>query len=383
MAALKLLVLGPVRLETSDGEPIGRPGAKAKGLLAYLASQPTGCADRDILAGLLWDRCTQAEARHSLRQALLALRVQLGEYADVLLRPDRDSLQLRLEALDVDLLRFKGAIRSQDNGSLIEVCHLWRGSYCDGLDVDAEPFEEWLLLERARLDELAAAGFMRVVEAQLSAGCFEAAVSAAQRCVALNPYDDNAHAILIGLYRRRGWVGPARAAYRRCVDLFRTELGEQPNEAVKRALIAPIGQPSHGAGAGSIRASMDGGECVLAQAPKHQLFPTRRPPVLARYVRAAVFLVATALIASQAANLFIRDDIETSDGMTTVESPKIIAWVGSSMADVGPRENPATAEDSSAQIPVRTDTGPISLEEAISRALQLDPDYAHLYPAGC
>ena len=44
MANLKLLILGPVRLEKNNGQRLGRLGAKVKALLAYLATQPNGWA---------------------------------------------------------------------------------------------------------------------------------------------------------------------------------------------------------------------------------------------------------------------------------------------------------------------------------------------------
>lgn len=240
MAGLRLSVLGPFRLERSNGKRVERLGSKGKALLAYLAAQPDGCADREALARLLWDESCETEARHSLRQALMTLRQRLGDEAGMVLRTDRDSVELCLKVSDIDVRRFEEAVESQDETRLLEVCRLWRGPFCEGLDGGSEAFEEWLLMKRIRIEELAAASFKRVAEMQLSAGCFGSAVSAAHQCVALNPYDENSHAALIDLYRRLGWIGPARAAQRRCVALFRNELGVSPGRVIEEALIAPL-----------------------------------------------------------------------------------------------------------------------------------------------
>lgn len=241
MMKFKLSVLGPVRIERIDKKRSVRLGIKIKALLAFLAFQPDRCADRDRVAGLLWDESSEADARHSLRQALMMLRARLGKNADSILRSDYDSIELCLDALEVDLRRFEQAAGSPDEALLIDTCSLWRGSFCEGLNVGSEAFEEWLLAQRIRLDELAAASFRRLAEMQLSAGRFGSAVNAAHQCVALNPYDDWSHAALIGLYRRVGWVGRARAAHRRCVALFQKELGVQPSRIVEEAISGPLG----------------------------------------------------------------------------------------------------------------------------------------------
>lgn len=383
MAYLNLLILGQVRLEKSGGGRVGRPGAKAKALLAFLATQPNGRGDRDTLAGLLWDCRSQAEARHSLRQALLTLRAQLGEYADVILDSDRDTIGLRLEAIDIDLLQFERAIRSENSSFLVETLRLWRGPFCDSLDVGAEPFEEWLLLQRARLDDLAGTWFRRVAEAQLSTGRFELAVSAAQQYVALNPFDDGAHAMLIDLYQRRGWTGPARAAYRRCVELFRVELGETPDEIVEKALNRgqePKHEGTSGKTSGEIR------EMVGLPSP---LDPGRRRsianhvPVFARYANAMTVTIAVTLLAGIAASVFVLSDTAPPVGVPVTHTRNIVAWVVASEANAPAKEEFVVLPTNSTETSAITNYRDISVEEKISRALSLDPEYAHLYPSGC
>ncbi|TQV78454.1 AfsR/SARP family transcriptional regulator [Denitrobaculum tricleocarpae] len=378
MADLKLLILGRVRLETNDGECVGRLGAKAKGLLAYLAAQPHGRADREVLANLLWDACPQTEARHSLRQALLTLRTRLGDYSDRVLTSDRESLQLRLDLVDVDMRRFEVAVLSADDEALVQVCRLWRGPFCEGLDVGADLFEDWLLRERARLDELAVAGFRRAAKQQLSAGCFAAAVDAAQRCVALNPFDDSAHAYLIDLYGQRGWIGSARNAYRRCVDLFRRELGEGPDEAVQAAMARALERRDHQA---DRRPTF---ECPKVAAPALSL-PGARLRKPASVLNASVMALSAFTVLSVMISIgaFVRDEVRGPATSTSDQTGASIAWVGRGIAETYPRAQSAVLSSRPAEISAVGDARQITTREAISRALQLDSDYAYLYPAGC
>lgn len=232
----RLFLLGPVRLQGRAGRSVSRLGSKGKALLAFLAARPDGCSEREVLAHLLWSESSEAEARHSLRQVLMTLRSRLGADADFVLHSDHDGVELRLDALDIDLRRLEAAAEAPGDGALIEACRLWRGPFCEGLDAGSEAYEEWLLLRRIQLEELASACLRQVAEMQIAAGCWAAAVGAAHRCIELDPFDESAHAMLIDLYRRLGWDGPARAAHRRCVELFRKELGEGPGMRVEEAL---------------------------------------------------------------------------------------------------------------------------------------------------
>src|SRR5262245_32977343 len=175
MPVLKLLLLGPVRLETADGKSIVDVGLKGRALLAYLAAQPDGSAERNRLAGLLWD-CDQTQARHALRQTLLVLRRKLGAYVAQALVNYGNTVALKLDAIEIDLRCVKAGILSNDHTTLASACSLWRGRFCDGLDVGAEGFEEWLAIERAWLDESATEAFRRLTLERAETGALVAAI---------------------------------------------------------------------------------------------------------------------------------------------------------------------------------------------------------------
>jgi DNA-binding SARP family transcriptional activator len=373
MAVHKLLLLGPLRLQTMEGEAVVGIGSKGCALLAYLAAQPDGRAERGRLAALLWDR-DQAEARHALRQMLLVLRRRLG---NCVIQNVGGAVALNLNAIDIDLRRFEAGICSSDDAAMAPACSLWRGQFCDGLDVDAEEFEEWLGIERARLDDRAAAAFRRLMQYQAESGALEAAIESAQRLVRLSPYDDNAHAMLIGLYRRRGWVGPARAAYRHCIELFRRELGTRPNGDIDAALRMPI-EPGRICMIPDIplRSAC---EPAAVRAPlqhpsqKHagnRAWTGRSLAFLGVIIAVAVVFGGERSVIEQ----FFGDSMPAPRGLVQVEPqvPDGRVSVGAAPA-VPPVSNDR----------LNRPRGSVSASDEITRALGLDPKYAHIYPAGC
>jgi DNA-binding SARP family transcriptional activator len=329
MPSHRLLLLGPVRLFGPDGAELRSLGAKAQATLAFLAAQPQRTCARDRLAGLLWD----GEApRHALRQMLLVLRRRIGD-ADGVIRTDAATAALA-SGVGCDLADFESHLTA---GRIEAACTLWRGPFCEGLDAGGEAFEEWLALERARIDDLAAAAFARLSREAAAAGCLDTALAAARRRVAIHPLDDAAQAELIALYRRRGWTGAAATAHRHCVALFRRELGVAPGAEVQCAARTPI-------------------------APQPPVLPVP-PTALTPAVRHRWRGWAAAALLMLAASLALG-----SRGVAPeAEAAPAAAWVDASewRADARP------------------DTGGVPLAEAIARGLAGDSEFAYLVPGGC
>ena len=98
---LVLTLLGPPAAALEDGRPVTPPlAAKSLALLAFLTLEPREHT-REELAGLLWGESPEAEARASLRQALMQLRTVLGDE----LAADRRLVRLA-HPVECDVLRF-------------------------------------------------------------------------------------------------------------------------------------------------------------------------------------------------------------------------------------------------------------------------------------
>lgn len=326
MPAFTLLLLGPVRLIGAGGGETERIGAKACAMLAYIATQPARRAEREGLAHLLWDG---TGARHALRQNLLTLRRRLDAPTS-LVRCDSTVVALGPD-VETDLARFEALLAA---GRVEAACSLWRGTFCAGLEPSSDRYEDWLALERARLEESAAGALGELARRAEAEGRMEVAIAAAQRLVALNPLDDAAQALLIALYRRRGWTEAARLAHRRCVGLFHRELGIAPDAQVQAAARLPVAAPRTPQGRRAASASMRSWR---------------------EWVVAAVLMLAAGL-----------------------------AWQGRLPALERAEAAPAAWVDADEWRPdAPLETGGVPLAEAIARGLAGDPEFAHLVPGGC
>src|SRR5574341_1316524 len=100
--ALRVYLLGPFRIARGT-QTIRLPRRKVESLLAYLVLHPEE-HPREKLAALFWGDFSDAQARHSLRTALLTLRKQLG---DEILSVERETVQVAPTfPLWVDALEF-------------------------------------------------------------------------------------------------------------------------------------------------------------------------------------------------------------------------------------------------------------------------------------
>ncbi|MBV8934393.1 MAG: winged helix-turn-helix domain-containing protein [Alphaproteobacteria bacterium] len=144
---LSISVLGPLVIESGDCR-LGKVPKKARALLAFLASQAGQPVTRERLADLLWPYQGQEQARHSLRNCLLELRKALGRNTDPHLVADFATC--RIQDAIVDLDAFERLSRSQHCGDLQSAAELYRGEFLADFDINSEPFQEWLSVQRDR-----------------------------------------------------------------------------------------------------------------------------------------------------------------------------------------------------------------------------------------
>ncbi len=238
---LRLELLGPPRIEVG-GAALRVDTRKALGLLAYLA-----CGERrhgrDELAALLWPEGDEAHARAALRRTLSVLNHALGiAGAAQVIVADRTVLELRTPAIDLDVHRFRQLVASCDThghepdracpvctGPLVEAVALHRGDFLAGFSLrDAPEFEDWQLAQAATLRRELAGALRRLVAAHAVQKRWDAAVTAAERWLALDPLHEPAHRQLMRLYAWSGQRAAAIRQYRVCVRVLNQELGVAP-----------------------------------------------------------------------------------------------------------------------------------------------------------
>ncbi|HXW24431.1 MAG TPA: hypothetical protein VEK73_06785, partial [Xanthobacteraceae bacterium] len=108
---------------------------------------------RAQLAGLLWDRVTDAAARTNLRQALRELSSTFGGLAKELIVTGRDIVRLNVDACWVDALAAVALDPSALDLPHIDLQALCGGELLEDLDGTSASFDRWLVGERTRVSE--------------------------------------------------------------------------------------------------------------------------------------------------------------------------------------------------------------------------------------
>lgn len=221
----RLRLLGSVRLETAEGRDVTPRGAKARGLLAYLALSPEGTAPRAKVAALLWGESLTAMV--SLRQAVKEIREAFARGDPALFFADHRTLRLDLKRVWVDALAFHDLVERPANlGDARPRCT--RGLLEDET-IRAAAFQDWLLVEQTRCRQL----LVRVLEDRLDSASSEGEREATRECaeflLALEPAHEGAYRALMRCHGDAGDVAGAIRCYEACRTVLARELDVRPS----------------------------------------------------------------------------------------------------------------------------------------------------------
>jgi predicted ATPase/DNA-binding SARP family transcriptional activator len=228
---LKLHLLGRPLIELGGETVDGFISEKALALLAYLAVQRSSLA-RERLAGLFWGAMPEERARANLRMAVYNLQQLLPER----LQATRLSMAFnRQSAYWLDLEQFESQLAIDPQllphpiETLKRALSLYRGEFMQGISLDGSPeLEEWLLLERERLRQLALEGFQRYAGVLMDVGQYAPAAQALRQLLRLEPWQESAHQQLMLALARGGDYTAALAQYETCRRLLEEELSVEP-----------------------------------------------------------------------------------------------------------------------------------------------------------
>ena len=229
---IDLRVLGPpeVRTDRPDGTSGSLTQPKRLALLLYLAlAEPAGLQARDRLLALFWPDADDASARHSLRNALHAVRQTLGD--DTFVTRGEALVGLDFGVLRCDALELRAHLLA---GRVDEALALWQGELAPGFHVSGAPdFEHWLDGQRTELKRALRAGaWKRAGELE---GAGQAEIDAVRRATQLDPDDEPGARRLMRLLAAAGDRGGMLRVYEGLVDHFAKDLDTVPS-AETRAL---------------------------------------------------------------------------------------------------------------------------------------------------
>ena len=225
---LRLLTLGGLSL-VDDGAPVtGAASQRSRlALLALLAAAgPAGVAREKLLA-CLWPESDDERARHALKQAVYALRRDLGSEHAI---AGTATLCLDPTIVGSDIREFDDAIARHDDEAAIAV---YAGPFLDGVFIRAAPeFDQWSANERARLERAFLDAVARLARSAESAGDTIASVQWWRRAAAAEPLSGRVALCLMRALAESGDVSAAIQHARVHDAMVRGELDSSADDAV-------------------------------------------------------------------------------------------------------------------------------------------------------
>ena len=274
---VKLRFLGGCEVG-GPGGPIRLESAKTMALLAYLAIQGTP-QTRQKLMGFLWADLPEKNAARNLRHALWNLKKSLAPSGTECIRTTHQAVAFEpVSGIWLDTAEFRracenlgersphAAIEMESLGAAVE---LYRGDLLDGFYADGAPaFEEWLLIQRERFRAMALTALQRLAILHRQRGDYGAGLLFARRMLALDPWREEAHRVVMDLLARAGHRSTALAQYETCRQVLAEEFHAEPT-AETTALYETI----LGSAKGTISAPAPGkkGSKSLSAIPAHNL----------------------------------------------------------------------------------------------------------------
>lgn len=228
---LELTLLGGLKIAVDGCDLAPAMPRKAALLLAYLAV--TGRAHtRQSLANLLWGESPESSARLSLRTALWSLGGRLA----CCLEAGRQQVALRPGSFRADAVEFpRLATRaaSEDpaaaRAALQQAVNLYHGDLLAGWAAGrAAAFDDWLIVERQRLQDVALETLYRLAALLAGEGAYGEGIATARRLLALEPWHEEGQRLLIQLLALSGRRAEAIMQYRAMRRLLVLELGTEP-----------------------------------------------------------------------------------------------------------------------------------------------------------
>jgi pimeloyl-ACP methyl ester carboxylesterase/DNA-binding SARP family transcriptional activator len=222
-----LCLLGPIALSTEGAHQALRLRPKEWAVVARLALADGPVARADLARELFPDA---DDPRRALRWHLGDLRRRLPQQLREKLVADRDAVNLEVPT-DVGAFRAGTAKLLMNPGGrgAEKTLALYRGDLCAGLVVTASPeFDTWLYVEQEGLRRLFRQGAIAHARWATAAGSPAAAVEPLSRLVAVDPYLEEGHVLLIETYEALGQQAAAHSAYQVYQRVVRRELQAEP-----------------------------------------------------------------------------------------------------------------------------------------------------------
>ena len=155
MSTLSLNLFGGFDFRDTSGTSVALPTRKAEAIFTYLAMNLGKDQSREKLAALLWEEKADTQARANLRKTLSRLRLSLPDEAAGWLITGPSRVALSPDIFEVDVARFEDLASAGTPDCLEQAAAIYRATFLDGFLDCSDAFDDWVAIERRRLEELA------------------------------------------------------------------------------------------------------------------------------------------------------------------------------------------------------------------------------------
>lgn len=220
---LTVQTLGAFRLQVGD-KPVEIPLRRAQSLLIFLVVHRGVAFRREKLAGMFWPDLPEETARNNLRHALWRIRKAIERDVAYLLADDISvsfdaHADARLDATEFEKEPVEGGSASRQ----IEALRLYQGEFLPGF------YEDWVVLERERLEAVLHRRMGSLLQGLRADGRWDEVMIWAERWLVLGHHPEPAYRSLMIAHANRSDLPAMSAAYRRCREALRDELGVEPS----------------------------------------------------------------------------------------------------------------------------------------------------------
>ncbi len=242
----ELRCLGEATLRSPAGDLVHFRSRKHLALLIYLALNADRAHRRERLATMLWSDTDGSRARHSLSQALYAVRRLLNGTV----RIEGEDLEMDATQLKIDIFEFEGRLAA---GDAVTAAELYRGEFLEGFWVrSAQGFEEWAERERGRIGAIARDALRGSIKTARNRSEWSRVRDEAERLIQLDPFDEAAYAELMRALWMSGDRADALNRYDQLKKVLAKEIGTKPSRETEglaeriRSLSVRGGWQGHG-----------------------------------------------------------------------------------------------------------------------------------------
>ena len=228
---LTIRLLGVVEIELAGKPVTGLGTRKAEALLVYLVMHKRPFS-RERLADLLWDDRPQQQSLANLRSLLSGMRRKIKPYLTI----TRQTVAFNhasdywLDVVEFEKIRGRGLGIGKEE----RLIPLYRGDFLEGFHLrECIGFEEWVVLERERLQRMAVNALRRLATDGLQNGRYSPALHYTDSLLRLDNLSEQAHRLKMELLARNGRRNAALQEYAACCHLLANEIGVEPAPATQ------------------------------------------------------------------------------------------------------------------------------------------------------